>query len=65
MWGERIKLSVFGGSHTEALGVTLDGLPAGEKMDWDEILVQMARRAPGQDPSATPVSYTHLTLPTN
>ena len=53
MWGERIKLSVFGGSHTEAIGVTLDGLPAGEKMDWDEILVQMARRAPGQDPSAT------------
>ena len=50
MWGERIKLSVFGGSHTEAIGVTLDGLPAGEKMDWDEILVQMAR----------PVSYTHL-----
>lgn len=52
-WGERIKISIFGGSHTEAIGVTLDGLPAGEKIEWEEILVQMARRAPGQDPTAT------------
>lgn len=52
-WGERIKLSIFGGSHTEAIGVNLDGLPAGEPVDWEEILVQMARRAPGQDPTAT------------
>lgn len=53
MWGEMLKLSIFGGSHTEAIGVTLDGLPAGEQIDWEEILVQMARRAPGQDATAT------------
>lgn len=52
-WGERIRMSIFGGSHTEAIGVNLDGLPAGEAIDWEEILVQMARRAPGQDPTAT------------
>lgn len=52
-WGERIKLSVFGGSHTEGIGVTIDGLPAGEGVNWEEVLVQMARRAPGQDPTAT------------
>ncbi|MCH5353663.1 MAG: chorismate synthase [Acutalibacter sp.] len=52
-WGNAIKLSIFGGSHTEAIGVTVDGLPAGEQIDWEEILIQMARRAPGQDPTAT------------
>lgn len=52
-WGERIRMSIFGGSHTEAIGVNLDGLPAGEAIDWGEVLVQMARRAPGQDPTAT------------
>lgn len=53
MWGERIKLSIFGGSHTEGIGVVLDGLPAGEKIEREGILRQMARRAPGQDPTAT------------
>ncbi|MCI9552785.1 MAG: chorismate synthase, partial [Acutalibacter sp.] len=52
-WGERIKMSIFGGSHTAAIGVNLDGLPAGEAVDWEQVLVQMSRRAPGQDPTAT------------
>ncbi len=53
IWGERIKMSIFGGSHTQAIGVTLDGLPAGESVDMEAVLAQMARRAPGQDPTAT------------
>lgn len=53
MWGEKIRISIFGGSHTEAIGVTVDGLPAGEKINMEEILAQMSRRAPGQDPTAT------------
>lgn len=52
-WGERMKISIFGGSHTEAIGVNIEGLPAGEAIDWQEVLAQMARRAPGQDPTAT------------
>lgn len=54
IWGECIKVSIFGGSHTEAIGVTVDGLPAGEAIDMDEIYRQMARRAPGRDAAATP-----------
>lgn len=54
IWGESIKVSIFGGSHTEAIGVTIDGLPAGEAVDMNEVLRQMARRAPGQDATATP-----------
>ena len=52
-WGQCIKMSIFGGSHTKAIGVNLDGLPAGEAIDFEEILLQMARRAPGQDKTAT------------
>lgn len=53
MIGERVKLSIFGESHGPAIGCVLDGLPAGETIDLDEILVQMARRAPGRDKTAT------------
>ena len=52
-WGEKVRISIFGGSHTAAIGVNIEGLPAGEKIDQEEVLAQMARRAPGQDPTAT------------
>ncbi|MBQ2475423.1 MAG: chorismate synthase, partial [Ruminococcus sp.] len=32
----------------------IDGLPAGEAIDFDAVLAQMARRAPGRDKTATP-----------
>lgn len=53
-WGEHIKISVFGESHGAGIGVVIDGLPAGEKISTEELLVQMARRAPGNDKAATP-----------
>lgn len=53
-YGEKIKLTVFGESHGEAIGAVLDGVPAGCKIDMDKLLVQMARRAPGKDKTATP-----------
>lgn len=52
--GNVIKVSVFGESHGAAIGAVIDGLPAGEAVSTDEILVQMERRAPGKDKSATP-----------
>lgn len=52
-WGSNIKLSIFGGSHTEAIGVVLDNLPANEKINLDAVREQMARRAPGKDKTAT------------
>lgn len=51
--GDTVKLSVFGESHGEAIGCVLSGLPAGEALDQEEILTQMARRAPGKDKTAT------------
>lgn len=47
MWGSNLKISIFGESHGEAIGVVLDGLPAGEKINFDEINIQMRRRRPG------------------
>ncbi len=47
-WGQHLHLSIFGQSHGEAIGVTVDGLPAGMVIDRARLLREMARRAPGQ-----------------
>lgn len=52
-WGSRIRISIFGESHGPAIGVTLDGLPAGIALDDQEILGFMARRAPGGNAYST------------
>ena len=53
-FGEKIKISIFGESHGEAIGCVIDGLPSGVKLDIDEIYADMSRRAPGNDKFATP-----------
>lgn len=52
--GDRVRVSLFGESHGRCVGCVIDGLPAGEAIDMDEVLVQMERRAPGRDKTATP-----------
>ena len=54
MWGSKIKLSIFGESHGNAIGITIDGLPAGFSIDIDKIMMEMARRAPGKSSLSTP-----------
>ena len=54
IWGNKVRLTVFGESHGPAVGAVLEGLPAGEPVNPEEIDDQMARRAPGRDASATP-----------
>ena len=46
--GERLRISVFGESHGRAVGVVIDGLPSGIRVDEDLIAAHMARRAPGR-----------------
>ena len=53
IYGKRIKLDIYGGSHDEKIGMTLDGIPVGETIDFDELRAFMARRAPGNDPYST------------
>jgi chorismate synthase len=47
-WGHRLVMLSFGESHGPALGVVLDGLPAGLDVDWSLLEKQLARRRPGQ-----------------
>ena len=49
-----IELSIFGQSHSEAIGVTISGLPAGFAIDMDELSEFLRRRAPGQNAWSTP-----------
>lgn len=52
-FGERIRYSIFGQSHGTAIGVVIDGLPAGEAIDLDALRTFMLRRAPGRAAYAT------------
>ena len=52
-FGEHYKLTIFGESHGPAIGMVVDGLPAGMPIDEEAIARDMARRAPGNDPTAT------------
>lgn len=51
--GKNLKISIFGQSHSNAIGCVIDGLPAGVKIDLDNILSFMARRAPGSNAYST------------
>lgn len=53
-YGESLKLSVFGQSHGPAVGMTLDGIPAGLPVDAEKLQVFLNRRAPGQNDWSTP-----------
>ncbi|NCB50642.1 MAG: chorismate synthase [Clostridia bacterium] len=52
-FGKILKISVFGESHGEAIGAVIDGLPAGEAIDMNELIRFMSRRSPGQNEFST------------
>ncbi|MBE7032905.1 MAG: chorismate synthase [Ruminococcaceae bacterium] len=51
--GNKIRISLFGQSHSEAMGTVIDGLPSGFKIDEEKLAAFMARRAPGNDEFST------------
>ena len=53
-YGENLKLSIFGQSHGAAIGMTLDGIPAGLPVDLEALQAFLNRRAPGQNDYSTP-----------
>ncbi|NLZ53184.1 MAG: chorismate synthase [Thermoanaerobacteraceae bacterium] len=54
IFGNKLKVSIFGESHGKAIGVVLDGLPPGIELDLDFINREMSRRQPGKSVFSTP-----------
>ena len=53
-YGQNFKLTIFGQSHGPAIGMTLDGIPAGLPVDMEKLQQFLNRRAPGQNDHSTP-----------
>ena len=53
MFGKRLHLALFGESHGEAVGMVLDGLPAGMAMNEERIQAMLLRRAGGKSELST------------
>lgn len=53
IWGNNIKISIFGESHGNAIGINIDGLPSGFEIDMEKIKIEMKRRAPGKNNLST------------
>jgi chorismate synthase len=52
-FGKLIRVTIFGQSHSQAIGVVIDGLPAGERVDLERVGRFMQRRAPGRSSLST------------
>ena len=53
-YGENLRIHIFGESHGPAVGVTVEGIPAGEAVDLAELQRFLDRRAPGRNAWSTP-----------
>lgn len=53
-FGNSFKITTFGESHGEAVGVIVDGVTPGVELDEQYIQVQMDRRKPGQSSVTSP-----------
>lgn len=53
-FGKKVRISIFGQSHSEAIGVVMDGLPVGEEIDLEKVQAFLERRAPGRNAYSTP-----------
>lgn len=53
-FGNIFKITTWGESHGKAIGVVIDGCPAGIELDESEINAALAIRAPGKTPYTSP-----------
>lgn len=52
-FGQKIKVTIFGQSHADAIGVVIDGLEADFFVDTDKVQQFLDRRAPGKNSLST------------
>ena len=55
-FGTALRVTVFGQSHSPAIGCVVEGLPTGFTVDLEQLRAFMARRAPGRTRWSTPRS---------
>lgn len=53
-FGTLFRINTWGESHGKAIGVVIDGCPAGISLDEDDINIALAKRAPGRTPYTSP-----------
>lgn len=61
-FGRILRVSVFGQSHGKAIGVRMDGLPAGESIDPEALQAFMDRRRPGKNRLSTSRSESDMPI---
>ena len=52
-FGTNFRIAIFGESHAAAIGVEIEGVPAGTRIDMEELKRFLERRAPGRDALST------------
>ncbi|MDO4392982.1 MAG: chorismate synthase [Bacillota bacterium] len=62
-FGKNIIVSIWGGSHEDAIGVDITGLPVGTKINKQELGSFLKRRAPGTSPFATQRKEADVPIP--
>jgi len=53
-FGRLFRLSIFGESHGECVGITIDGCPAGLLLSAEDLLLDLERRKGGKQKGTTP-----------
>lgn len=53
-FGRLFKVSIFGESHGESVGIVIDGIPAGLDLSADDLLPDLERRKGGKQKGTTP-----------
>lgn len=53
-FGQLFRITTWGESHGKAIGVVIDGCPAGIELSEEEINKELSFRAPGKNPYTTP-----------
>lgn len=53
-FGTLLRITTWGESHGKAIGVVIDGCPAGLSINNEDINIELKKRAPGNNPYVTP-----------
>ena len=61
-FGKIFRVTIFGESHGECVGITIDGVPAGLPLTEDDLLVDLERRKGGKQKGTTPRQETDFPL---